>query len=314
MTKEELINKFPEPLYGYELSKDKVIELVELCMNSKAVNNVEIILYNFINDNVPHINFMIREYERETGVLTKDDIDSNLKFDQYMAWYYGFSDYNKCMYDTYSDYLNDKHVNAPEYCVSDWTKEVIEYYKEHHNSIHTLYDACKIAADMLYKDVFHEEYQSMRTSCHNDQTLMCQVVGSYIKQKYMSEVSVSQKKLFYKETMKCLMFPRYFGYNKHIYSYKIFRNVKCPRKIKKFLHNPNNNNISGRNRFNKFMNCKNNKFDRRLTSDYGPQNDLYYIFKNSGISEQIASKICPWKEYVAINIDDMSVNVNGKYY
>jgi len=53
---------------------------------------------------------------------------------------------------------------------------------------------------------------------------------------------------------------------------------------------------------------------RKLYSDYGPQMDLYHIFKNSGIPEEITNKICPWKEYVSINIDDMSVNVNGNFY
>lgn len=314
MSKEELINKFPEPLYGYELSKYKVTELVELCMNARSVNMLNIILSEFINDNVKHIDFIIRDYERESGILCKDDIDSNLKFDQYMAWYYGFSNYNKCMYNKYSEYLSDKHVNAPKYCVKDWINDVIEYYKEHHKPIRTLYDACKLASDMLYKDVFNEEYQSMRTTCHNDQTLMCQLLSSYIKQKYMSKVKVSQKKLFYKETMRFFMFPIYFGYYNDSYLSYTFKKGKFPRKTKKFLHNPNSYNISGRNRFNKIKRNRNNKFDRHLSSDYGPRYNLYEIFKNSGISENIANKICPWKEYVSIDIDDMSVNVNGNFY
>ncbi len=313
MSKEEIINSFPEPLYGYNLSKDKVIELIELCMNSKSANILNNILTDFINKNVSHIDFIIREDDIDTGILSKKDIDSNLKFDQFMAWYYGFSDYNKNMYDTYSDYLKDKHVIAPKYCVKDWFNDVIKYYKEQHQPIHTLYDACKIAADMLYKDVFNEEYQSMRTSYHNDQTLMCQALGSYLKQKYMYKVSVSQKKLFYKETMRCLMFPRYFGYNNDYLSY-IFKKGKYPRKTKKFLNNPNSHNISGKNRFNKIRRNKTHMNIRKLYSDYGPQMDLYHIFKNSGIPEEITNKICPWKEYVSINIDDMSVNVNGTFY
>lgn len=313
MTKDELINNFPKPLYGYELAKDKVEKLIKLCMNAKSINMLDDILNNFINENIQHVNYIIREDETEFGILSKEDIDSNLKYDQYMAWYYGFSDYNKDMYNRYSDYLKNKHVNAPKLCVKDWFKDVVKYYKEHHKQIRTLYDACKLASDIVYKDIFDKGFQSMRTKYHNDQTLMCQIVGSYIKQQYLCKLTKYQKIKFYKELMKFFMFPRYFGYNNDYLVY-IFRKGKYPRKTKKFLNNPNSHNISGKNRFNKIRRNKTHMNIRKLYSDYGPQKDLYHIFEKSGISEKIANKICPWKEVAFIDIDEMSVKVNGKYY
>lgn len=313
MTKDELINKFPKPLYDFDLSKDKVKELIELCMNAKSVNMLGNILYNFIDTNVPHIDYIIRDDETLNGILSESDIEHNLKHDQYLAWFYGFSDYNVTMYKKYSDYLKDKHVKGAKLSVKDWFNDVIDYYKKYHKSTRTLYDTCKIASDIVYKDIFQEEFQSMRTKYHNDQTLMCQLLGSYIKQKYMNKISNKQKIKFYNELMKFFMYPKYFGYNDNGLSY-IFKHSKYPRKIKKFLKNPNSNNINGRNMFNKIKRNKLSMNDRRLISDYGPQGDLYNIFKNSGISENIANRICPWKEYAYIDINDMSVNVNGKYY
>ena len=194
--------------------------------------------------------------------------------------------------------------------MQDWIKDVEIYFKLTHKSHRTLFDACKLISDIVYKDVFDENYQSLRTKYHTKQTLMLQGLGILLKQNSMSKVTNENKEKFYKELMKYFMYPKYFGYMKENYRYSLSKK-KLPRKTKKFLHNPMVNNISGRNRFNKI---KQNLFYNRIYSDYGPYGEFLNIFRNAGISDEIARKICPWKESAMINYEDMSVVVNGIYY
>ena len=121
-------------------------------------------------------------------------------------------------------------------------------------------------------------------------------------------VTNENKEKFYKELMKYFMYPKYFGYMKENYRYSLSKK-KLSRK--RFLHNPMVNNISGRNRFNKI---KQKLFYNRIYSDYGPYGEFLNIFRNAGISDEIARKICPWKESAMISYEDMSVVVNGIYY
>ena len=311
MTKDDLIKKFPIPQFS-KFPDNKINELIDLCLDTaKSYHQVNDMIYNYIKYNFTHSTYLIFESDTVDGELSKDEFENNFNYESFYAWYYGYlpkDSYNTLL--KYGEYLNGRTIDIPTYSIQDWIKDVEIYFKLTHKSHRTLFDACKLISDIVYKDVFDENYQSLRTKYHTKQTLMLQGLGILLKQNSMSKVTNENKEKFYKELMKYFMYPKYFGYMKENYRYSLSKK-KLPRKTKKFLHNPMVNNISGRNKFNKI---KQNLFYNRIYSDYGPYGEFLNIFRNAGISDEIARKICPWKESAMINFEDMSVVVNGIYY
>lgn len=311
MTKDELIKKFPKPQFS-KFPDSKINELVDLCIDTaKSYYQIDDIIYNYIKYNFSHSTYLIFESDTVDGELSKYEFENNFNYECFNAWYYGYlskNNYNALL--KYGEYLSGRIIEVPKYSMQDWINDVKNYFKLTHKPHRTLFDACKLVSDIVYKDVFDENYQSLNTKYHTKQTLMMQGLGVLLKQHTMSNVTDENKRKFYKELMKYFMYPKYFGYMKEYYNVYI-SNKKFPRKTKKFLHNPTVNNISGKNRFNKI---KQVFLYNRIYSDYGPYGDFLNIFKNAGISYDIAKDICPWKESARINYDDMSVVVNGNYY